>query len=304
MSAGMLRGLWRLADPKISLTSVAGITVGVAAVLVSADALIAWDWLAVTFAAYFCVEVAKNAWGEVVDWDSGVDAAVDPADRTDFSGGKRVLVDRLLTRRQTWAVAALFTLSGLALGAAIVFVREPAAFWIGAIGFVLGWSYHGPPLKLAYRGLGELDVVACYGPLIVLSTELIQVHSMSPGALGLSLPLGLLIAAFLIVNEFPDYRADRAHGKRNLVVRLGRRRAAWLLVAVYGVAFALLASLPLLGLPGGVLLGGIAAIPAAAAALQVLRRPENFHRDRPAQPLALVAFLAYAAGVVAGAALG
>jgi len=304
MSAEVLRGLWRLADPKISLTSVAGITVGAAAVLASTDASIAWDWLAVTFAAYFCMEVAKNAWGEVVDWDSGVDAAVDPADRTDFSGGKRVLVDRLLTRRQTWAMAATFTLAGLVLGAAIVFVREPAAFWIGAIGFVLGWSYHGPPLKLAYRGLGELDVVVCYGPLIVLSTELIQVHSMSPGALGLSLPLGLLIAAFLIVNEFPDYRADCAHGKRNLVVRLGRRRAAWLLVAVNVIAFALLASLPWLGLPGGVLFGGIAAMPAAAAAWLVLRRPETFHRDRPAQPLALAAFLAYAAGVAAGAALG
>jgi 1,4-dihydroxy-2-naphthoate octaprenyltransferase len=303
MKPEALRGLWRLADPKISLTSVAGITVGAAAVLAGADRSIAWDWLLVTFAAYFCMEVAKNAWGEVVDWESGVDAAVDPADRTSFSGGKRVLVDSLLTQAGTRSIAALFTLLGLGLGAVIVFWREPAAFWIGAIGFVLGWSYHGPPLKLAYRGLGELDVVLCYGPLIVLSTELIQVHAMSLRALWLSLPLGLLIAAFLIVNEFPDYRADAAHGKRNLVVRLGRERAVWLLSAVYAAAFALIACLPVLGLPKGAWLGGIALVPAAAAAALVAQAPRTFHRHRPAQPLALLAFLVYAGGVASGIAL-
>ena len=186
-------GFWRLADPKISLTSVASIYLGVS--VAAAEGAFSAPWLVVTVLAFFALEVAKNAWGDIFDYDSGVDLAVAPEDRTDFSGGKRVLVDGLLTRAQTRAIAVGFALAGLALGLAIVLLREPAALWIGALGFVLGWSYHGPPLRLAYRGLGELDVVLCYGPLIALSTYLIQAHRLSWEVFWLSLPLGIVIAA-------------------------------------------------------------------------------------------------------------
>jgi len=291
-------GFWRLADPKISLTSVASIYIG-ASVAASESELNA-AWLAVLLVAFFAIEVAKNAWGDVFDYDSGTDQAVAPEDRTAFSGGKRVLVDNLLTRSQTWAMAAGFTLLGLVAGAAIVFLREPAAFWIGVVGFALGWSYHGPPLRLAYRGLGELDVVVCYGPLIALSTYLVLAHELSWQVFWLSIPLGLIIAAFLWVNEFPDYLADRAHGKRNLVVRLGRRRASRVLPWIYAAAFVILTALPLAGVADMVLLGWLAAIPAAYASYQVWRDPESFHRSVPVQPAALIAFLVYSAGAGSG----
>ncbi|HLN57948.1 MAG TPA: 1,4-dihydroxy-2-naphthoate octaprenyltransferase, partial [Thermoanaerobaculia bacterium] len=61
-------------------------------------------WLAVTVAGILAIEVAKNASGEVFDFDSGTDLAVAPEDRSPFSGGKRVLVDGLLTRRETATV--------------------------------------------------------------------------------------------------------------------------------------------------------------------------------------------------------
>lgn len=291
-------GFWRLADPKISLTSVASIHIGAA--VAASDSAFSITWLAVLLVAFFAIEVAKNAWGDVFDYDSGTDQAVAPEDRTTFSGGKRVLVDNLLTRGQTWAMAAGFTLLGLVAGAAIVFLREPAAFWIGVVGFVLGWSYHGPPLRLAYRGLGELDVVICYGPLIALSTYLVMAHGLSWEAFWLSIPLGLIIAAFLWVNEFPDYLADRAHGKRNLVVRLGRKRAARVLPWIHAAAFGILSVLPLAGFPPMVLLGWLAAIPAAYASYHVWRAPESFHRSVPVQPAALIAFLVYSAGAGSG----
>ena len=249
---------------------------------------------------FFAIEVAKNAWGDVFDYDSGTDQAVAPEDRTAFSGGKRVLVDNLLTRRQTWAMAAGFTLLGLAAGAAIVFFREPMALWIGLVGFALGWSYHGPPLRLAYRGLGELDVMICYGPLIALSTYLVLAHRLSWEVFWLSIPLGLIIAAFLWVNEFPDYQADRTHGKLNLVVRLGRKRASRILPLIYFAAFAVLSALPLAGFPNMILLGWLAAVPAAYASFQVWRDPESFYRNTPVQPAALIAFLVYAAGAGTG----
>ena len=246
------------------------------------------------------MEVAKNAWGDVFDYDSGTDLAVAPQDRTAFSGGKRVMVDELLTRRQTWAIAFAFGAAGLALGAAIVLLREPAAAWIGVLGLALGWSYHGPPMRFAYRGLGELDVVICYGPLIALSTCLILTHRLSMDVVWLSVPLGLYIAAFLWVNEFPDYQADRGHGKRNLVVRLGRHRASRMLPWIYAAALCMTLGLPFAGLPPTAMLGLVAAPAALFACIPVWRDPEGFHRYAPAQPAALIAFLLYAAGAGTG----
>lgn len=298
MTGEFSTGLWRLADPKISLTSVAAMYLGVA--LAAGEGPLSWSWLAITATAFFCMEVAKNAWGDVFDYDSGTDLAVAMEDRTAFSGGKRVMVDALLTRRQTWAIAIGFGGAGVLLGTAIVFLREPAALWIGLAGLVLGWSYHGPPLKFAYRGLGELDVVVCYGPLIALATYLILTHTVSMDVVWLALPLGIYTAAFLWVNEFPDFEADAQCGKRNLVARLGRVRASRVLPLIYLSAIGLNLWLPAAGLPAGTLLG-LAAVPAAAlATVWVWRDPARFHRHRPAQPAALLAFLLYSAGAGSG----
>ncbi|MDH3413795.1 MAG: 1,4-dihydroxy-2-naphthoate octaprenyltransferase, partial [Gammaproteobacteria bacterium] len=91
MKAEVREGIWRLADPKISITSAAAMLVGVAPAI-RIDQF-SFDWLAVTALAMFCMEVAKNAWGDVIDFNSGTDLAVLPEDRTAFSGGKRVIVD-------------------------------------------------------------------------------------------------------------------------------------------------------------------------------------------------------------------
>jgi len=296
-------GIWRLADPKISITSAAAMLVGFAPAI--GNQHFSWAWLVVTALALFCMEVAKNAWGDVIDFDSGTDLAVTPEDRTAFSGGKRVLVDKLLTRGQTWVVAAAFAGAGLLLGALIVFGREPAALYIGVLGMVLGWSYHGPPLKLAYRGFGELDVVLCYGPLIVISTYLIQTHQLSWPVFWTSVPLGLFIAAFLWVNQFPDYKADLSAGKNNLVVRLGRYRASRILPCIYAAAFALILALPwLAGVTKAAWLG-MAALPFAIfACWHTWHQPEDFYRSYPVQPAALFTFNAYAIGVAAGVILG
>ena len=299
MTPEVRRGIWRLADPKISITSAAAMLIGVApAIRADQYSLV---WLAVTALTLFCMEVAKNAWGDVIDFASGTDLAVRPEDRTAFSGGKRVIVDGLLTTAQTWAVAAVFGVAGLCLGAVIVFFREPLALLIGVLGALLGWSYHGPPLKLAYRGLGELDVIVCYGPLIVLSTYLIQTHELSWAVFWMSLPLGLFIAAFLWVNEFPDYEADLRAGKKNMVARIGRHSASRVLPWIYGLGFVVVFALPwLAGVPRASWLGFLALPFAAFACWHTWRRPEDFYRSRPVQPAALFAFNAYAIGIAAG----
>ena len=69
IDAKLREGFWRLADPKISITSAASMAVGAAPA--AGDAGFSWLWLLVLGLALFCMEVAKNAWGDVYDYDSG-----------------------------------------------------------------------------------------------------------------------------------------------------------------------------------------------------------------------------------------
>jgi 1,4-dihydroxy-2-naphthoate octaprenyltransferase len=291
-------GVWRVADPKITLASVASMLIGAAAA--AHDGPIAWPWLALTVVGIFAVEAAKNASGEIVDWDSGADQGLAADERTPFSGGKRVLVDGLMTRTQTAIVAAVFYAIAIAVGFAIAYYRELGVLALGVAGLSLAFFYHAPPLRLSYRGLGEIAVALCYGPLIAAGTYLVQRHTIGADVLLVSVPLGIAIAAFLWVNELPDARADAAAGKRTLVVRLGRHRAAdvmaWLVVGAY-VALALT---PLAGAPWPVLLGGIGLPVALRAMRRVVRFPDVPARLVPAQAGTLLAFVLMSVGVAAG----
>ena len=291
-------GIWRLADPKVTLASVASLFLGACAA--AHDGPMAWGWLAFTVLGIFFIEVAKNASGEVFDFESGADPGVALEDRSPFSGGKRVLVDGLLTRRQTVTLAAVGYLLGMALGLVIAVGREPRVLWLGMAGMTCAWFYQAPPLKLSYRGLGEVAVAVCYGPLISSGTYLVQRGTLTSEAVVLSIPLGMAIAAFLWVNEFPDYRADQGANKRTLVVRLGRRRASvaftWLVVAIYlGLAV-----LPTAGAPPTVLLGALGIAPGVMAARRLIAEPECTPRVVPAQALTLISFLLLAAGMGIG----
>jgi len=298
MTAAFRAGFWRLADPKISLASIASLFLGTAAA--ARDGRLAWPWLVVTVLGIFAIEVAKNASGELFDWESGNDQAVAPEDRSPFSGGKRVLVDRLLTPRETGAIAIAGYAAGVGAGLVIVLARDPRVLWFGLVGTALAYFYHAPPLRLAYRGLGELAVMIAYGPLIACGTYLVQRGTIAPYVVWLSLPLGLLIGAFLWINEFPDYRADLTAGKRTLVVRLGRMRARLVFAAILAVAFVGLVLALHAGAPWYTLLGVVGLVPAWRAARTLMRAPERTPDIVPAQAMTLLSFLLLALGAGLG----
>lgn len=263
------------------------------------EGAIAWGWLALTISGILFLEAAKNASGEVFDFDSGVDSAVEEVDRSPFSGGKRVIVDGLLTRRQTAVAALVFYTLGVGIGLAIVVAREPGVLWLGAAGVLLAYFYHAPPVKLSYRGLGEVAVALVYGPLICCGTFLVQRHTITALPLIVSLPLGLLIGAFLWVNEFPDFKADAAGGKRTLVVRLGRVAASRVFLALLLLAFLGIALLPALGFTPAI--AGLAGLPhAALAGHRLLAAPTSTPRIIAAQRWMLLSFVLAALGMGAG----
>jgi 1,4-dihydroxy-2-naphthoate octaprenyltransferase len=112
--------------------------------------------------------------------------------------------------------------------------------------------------------------------------------------------LGVHIAAFLWINEFPDFRADKAHGKRNLVVRLGLQRAAFAYIILLATAYSWLA-LAVINHPGssGYLWGLVGAPLAAFSAWRLLHNTNNVPRLVGAQAACLGGFvlMAFAAGL-------
>lgn len=103
-----------------------------------------------------------------------------------------------------------------------------------ALGGLAAVFYVGPPIRWVYRGLGETMIGLSYGPWMTLGSVTLHTGKFSWGALAASLVPGLLITALAVVNAIPDFHQDRLVGKRNLVVRLGRRGGALLYVALAG----------------------------------------------------------------------
>ena len=291
-------GFWRLADPKITLASMSSILLGAAAAVHSGAQ--AWGWLLLVVLGIFALEWAKNASGEIYDFASGADQAVAESDRSPFSGGKRVLVDGLLTVRETRIIAIAGYALCIGAGLIIVLMREPMVLWLGLAGVALAFFYHAPPFKLSYRGWGEGAVFVAYGPLICAGTYLVMTRTLPTWVVWLGLPLGVLIASFLWINEFPDFRADASAGKRTLVVRLGRVAAARVFAGLLIAAFALLLVSLAFGVPTGALGGLIAVVPAIGAAGTLLASPDDTQRIVPAQARTLAVFVAYALGASIG----
>ncbi|MEH6587107.1 MAG: prenyltransferase [Halioglobus sp.] len=289
------RGFWRLADPKISLASFAGLWLGACAA--AADHQLSWGWLALTVIGIFCVEVAKNAAGEIVDYDSGTDLGISDQERTPFSGGKRVLVDELLTRKQTWQIAGFFYLAAVFIGLLLAYLLNPQILTFGIMGMAIAWCYHARPFRLAYRGAGELAVAIAYGPLVVCGTYFVQTGHVSASLLHISCALGLHVAAFLWINQFPDSRADLAAGKRNLVVRLGPAQASFAYVVLLVTAYIWLGMTGFFYPNSLGYLWGFAGLPLAVfSAWRLLNWSNNIPAIIPAQATCLAGFVLMAVG--------
>jgi 1,4-dihydroxy-2-naphthoate octaprenyltransferase len=126
--------------------------------------------------------------------------------------------------------------TAFALAASIGFYLAWEGGWPIVLYTLLGGAaavwYVGPPVRWVYRGLGETVIGLSYGPWMVLGSVHLHTHRFSWGALLASLVPGLLIMALATVNNIPDYHQDRLVGKKNLVVRLGRKNGRYLYLAL------------------------------------------------------------------------
>jgi len=195
------------------------------------------------------VQLGLNVANDVFDTLSGADDAnVTP---TQFSGGSRVIQYGLVSLRQMATLSTVFyVLAGL-IGLILLATHGSTALLvIGVVGFIVSLGYTAPPLKFVYRGLGEFAVALGFGPLMLLGAYVVQ----TGGALAwepfvASIPVALLVALILYVNEIPDRRGDARAGKRTLPVRFSETAV----IAGYNVAVAAAYVVLVAGVVAGVL---------------------------------------------------
>lgn len=163
----------------------------------------------------FLSVVGVESFNEYFDARMGTDRVFNPSD------------DEYIPEWMLWLGIASF-----AVAAAVGFYLAKFGGWPVILYTLLGGLaalfYVGPPIRWVYRGMGELMIGLSYGPWMTLGSLALYTRRFSWGALLASLVPGLLIMSLAVVNAIPDFYQDRLVGKRNLVVRLGRKNGVFL----------------------------------------------------------------------------
>lgn len=188
------------------------------------------------------IHIGTNLANDYFDHLSGCDKA--NPNPTPFSGGSRVIQEGLISPKEILHVSLASFILGGAIGLYLNYLCGGKAILIlGIIGIFLGFFYTAKPFRIGYGSFGELAVGIGFGPLMVLGAYYVQAQNLPFKVFVISIPVGLLIALVLFINEFPDYQADKSVGKRTLVVILGKKKAVILyqilLAAVYLAIIAL-----------------------------------------------------------------
>jgi 1,4-dihydroxy-2-naphthoate octaprenyltransferase len=214
-----------------------------------AGALAAWQGrpvdplhLALCALGVVALQAGVNLANDYFDDASGLDADPDFSSMP-FPLGSRVIQSGALSRRGVLVFSAACFGAGAACGLALDAVHPGnVVLGLGAAGALLGWFYTAPPLRLAYRGVGEPVTFALFGPLAVLGTTYVLTGGVDAAAALLSVVVGLLVMTILYVHHFPQHEADRRHAKRTPVVRLGPARAGRLVPLFLALPYALVAA--------------------------------------------------------------
>jgi 1,4-dihydroxy-2-naphthoate polyprenyltransferase len=188
-------------------------------------------FVAALFGAIF-IQVGTNLSNDYSDARRGADA-------DDRLGPVRVTAGGLVPPSQV--LVATYVSFGLAVlaGIYLIVVAGWVLLAIGAASILAGVGYTGGPRPYGYAGLGEAFVFLFFGVVAVAGSYYVQVTHLQWEAFALSVPVGLLAAAILVVNNIRDIDSDRRADKRTLAVKLGRERTRVMFAVIVYVAYPL-----------------------------------------------------------------
>ena len=162
-----------------------------------------------------------------------------------ISGGSRAIELGLITFKNTKKLANIMLFFSMIFLIIVCynsylntnsFLNIKAMGLISLIAILLGYFYTAKPIRLSgRRGLGELTIFLCFGPLLTVgsafaistNTVILDYQNLRDFIL-IGLPLGLLTTNILFINQFPDHNSDKISGKINLVVLFGKKLSRWI----------------------------------------------------------------------------
>ena len=239
---------------------------------------VGWGWLGLTILGGSLLHIGTNTANDYFDHTSGTDEA-NYNYMVPYSGGSRSIQMGLISAKGMLTVSLVaFALSAVVGVPLIQKAGSMNVLWLGLIGFISGFFYTAPPFRFASRkGLGELLIGLNFGPLMVAGSALVQTGKILPEALLAGIPIGLLVAAIVYVNEFPDHDGDKATGKDTLIVVFGPEKARLGYVLLVAGAFT---SIILMALNGTLPMLSLIALPAAYFGVKAIKTLYKYYNDR------------------------
>jgi 1,4-dihydroxy-2-naphthoate octaprenyltransferase len=252
------------ARPRTLPAAIAPVLVGTAAAYAAVNDLPRWGGFFAALIASVLIQIGTNLANDYSDARRGADSA-------DRLGPVRVTSAGLVTPRRvlvaTWIAFGIAALLGIYLAV----IAGPIILLVGALSIAAGVLYTGGPRPYGYAGLGEVFVFLFFGLVSVNGSYYVQLEELSWLPLGLSIAIGFLSTAILVVNNTRDLDTDRRANKVTLAVRIGRDKARLLYVGLTLGAFVVLAIT--IGLNGGPWLAllGLLALPMTIKPIRAMR---------------------------------
>lgn len=207
------------------------------------------------------LQIGSNVANDVFDFERGADTA-------ERLGPVRVTQSGFLTPAQVKrGMIVIFGLAAM-LGLYLAALRGWTVIWLGAAAILSAVAYTGGPYPLGYHGLGDVFVFLFFGLAAVAGTYFVQVGSVSAAAWWMSVPIGLIVTAILVVNNLRDIDSDRKAGKRTLAVRFGENGTKVEYVTLMSIAYLIVPVLIWLNL---IPIGGMLAWLSLPVAIRTLR---------------------------------
>jgi 1,4-dihydroxy-2-naphthoate octaprenyltransferase len=282
--------------------SLAPVLVGTAAAFYHSGSI---DWLRAILAllAITALHAGANLANDYYDHLSGNDE-INLTRAGPFTGGSRFIQEGWAQPREILAASLISIAFGALIGLYFVSLLGWPILLLGLFGAATGFFYTASPLRLGYRGLGEIVIFLDFGLLPVLGAHYVQTETFPPIAALAGSVVGLLMTNVLWINQFQDAEADAAVGKRHWVVRLGLRSSAVVHAALFASAYGLIAAgIAADILPASSSLAFLSAPLALLAAAVSIRHHNHLDRLRPANIATIAVHLATAILLAIGIAL-
>lgn len=207
------------------------------------------------------LQIASNVANDVFDFERG-------ADTPERLGPVRVTQAGMLTPTQVKRGLAVILALAILLGLYLASLRGWTVIWLGSAAILSAVAYTGGPFPLGYHGLGDVFVFLFFGLAAVAGTYFVQVGSVSAAAWWMSVPIGFIVTAILVVNNLRDLESDRKAGKHTLAVRMGENATKAEYAILMAIAYLLVPALIWLNM---IPVGGMLAWLSLPLAIRTLR---------------------------------